>query len=78
MNAYLRKHHLHALGVFLLASVVGLWSWNTLSDLFDLPLAQYRHILALLFLALFLKWFLSPLGCRPQDAVGARHAQPTD
>jgi uncharacterized membrane protein len=54
------KHYLYAIGLFLLASIAGLWSWNTLSELFSLPLAQYKHVLAAFFLLLILKWALSP------------------
>jgi hypothetical protein len=53
------KHYFYAVGLFLLASVAALWSWNTLSELFNLPQAQYRHILAAFFLLLILKWGLS-------------------
>jgi hypothetical protein len=36
-----------AIGTFILLSILGLWSWNTLAGLFDWPVAQYKHILAL-------------------------------
>lgn len=60
-------HHLHtgkfrqvviAVGVFLLLTFVGLWSWNTLSDLFYLPHAQYRHAVAAAVLLLITGWIL--------------------
>jgi hypothetical protein len=54
----------HAVALFLLASIAGLWSWNTLSELFNLPPAQYKHVLAVALLLLLLKWALS----------GSRHA----
>jgi hypothetical protein len=54
------KYYLYAIGLFLLASVVSLWSWNTIAELFSLPLAQYKHVLAAFFLLLILKWALSP------------------
>lgn len=54
------KHYLYAIGLFLLALVTGLWSWNTLSELFNLPQAQYKHVLAAFFILLILRWELSP------------------
>jgi len=52
------KRYLYAVGLYVLASIAGLWSWNTLSGLFNLPQAQYRHVLAASFLLLILKWVL--------------------
>ena len=40
------RHTLIAVGVFLALTVMGLWSWNTLADLFGGPQAQYKHALA--------------------------------
>lgn len=54
------KHFLYVIGLFILASVAGLWSWNTISELFNLPHAQYKHALAAFFLLLIVKWGLSP------------------
>ena len=60
-------HHLHtgkfrqmiiAVGVFLLLTIVGLWSWNTLSEIFNLPHAQYRHAVAATVLLLITGWML--------------------
>ncbi len=78
MSGYLGKRHLSIIAAVLLAAVFALWSWNTLSNLFGLPIAQYRHVLALFFLGLILKGFVSPPGQRPHDADGACHGQPTD
>jgi hypothetical protein len=58
------KPYVHTVALFLLASMAGLWSWNTLSELFNLPSAQYKHVLAMALLLLSLKWGLS----------GSRHA----
>jgi hypothetical protein len=55
-----RNDILYAIGLFVLASVAGLWSWNTLAELFNLPQAQYRHALAACFLLLILRWCLAP------------------
>ena len=36
-----------AISVFLIGSIVLLWSWNTLAvDLFQLPRAQFKHAVA--------------------------------
>ena len=51
MNHSLSKKFLHlsyAILTFLLASVMLLWSWNTLSLLLDGPVAQYKHAVAAL------------------------------
>ena len=45
-----------AVGVFLLLTFVSLWSWNTLSDLFNLPHAQYQHAVAAMVLLLITGW----------------------
>lgn len=44
-------HPIYAILTFLLASVILLWSWNTISVLLDGPLAQYKHALAAMALA---------------------------
>lgn len=46
-------------GVVLLAMVLGLWSWNTLAELFGGPHAQFKHVLAVTVLVLVSKWILS-------------------
>jgi len=45
----------YGIGLLILVSLAGLWSWNTLSELFSLPQAQYRHALAALILLLILR-----------------------
>ena len=54
------KRYLYVIGLFVLASIAGLWSWNTLSELFSFPLAEDKHVLATFILLLILKWSLSP------------------
>ncbi|HUV22760.1 MAG TPA: hypothetical protein VMZ32_13275 [Gammaproteobacteria bacterium] len=49
------KHYFHGVALFILATIAGLWSWNTLSELFNLPAAQYQHVLAVVLLLLVLK-----------------------
>lgn len=44
--------------LFLLLSILALWSWNTLADLFAWPNAQYKHILAALGLLLVIRFGL--------------------
>lgn len=60
-------HHLHTgkfrqvvivISVFLLLTIVGLWSWNTLSELVNLPHAQFRHAVAATALLLITGWTL--------------------
>jgi len=59
---YLNRHRHIIPGViaFLLAGVAGLWSWNTLAELFSWPQAQYRHALAALLILLVAGRILSP------------------
>ena len=54
------KHYLYAIGMFAVVSVMALWSWNTISELFNLPQAHYKHVVAAFFLLLILRWGLSP------------------
>ncbi len=44
------KQCLYTISLFFIASVAALWSWNTLSELFNWPLAQYKHVLAVFIL----------------------------
>lgn len=53
------KYYFYAIGLFLLATIAGLWSWNTLSELFNFPQAQYKHVLGAFILLLILKIGLS-------------------
>ena len=50
MNQVDIKHVLAAGLVIAVIAVAGLWSWNTLAELFGAPEAQFRHALALLLL----------------------------
>jgi uncharacterized membrane protein YuzA (DUF378 family) len=52
------EHLVIAIGAFLLLSIVGLWSWNTLADLFGLSAVQYRHILAAIGLLFVMRYSL--------------------
>jgi hypothetical protein len=70
------KHFLYVIGLFLLASVAGLWSWNTLSELFNFPQAQYRHALAASFVLLVLKWGLFPGHRTANCLLGRNHEHP--
>ena len=40
--------------------VLGLWTWNTLGELFGLPTAQLKHALAATISALLVRLFLLP------------------
>ena len=60
MNITPYKKYAYVVGLFLLVSIVGLWSWNTLAELFNGPQAQYKHVLAALGLLVVTKWILVP------------------
>lgn len=70
------RHALLVVGVFLLSSVITLWSWNTLSELLSLPPAQYRHALAALLLLLIARWALLPgyRGAGSEKGAGYEHS----
>ena len=51
-----------SMGVFALFSVVSLWPFNVLSELFNWPQAQYKHAIAVIALLLILKWCLTSRG----------------
>lgn len=70
------KHYFYAIGMFLLATVAGLWSWNTLSELFSFPQAQYKHVLAAFILLLILKWGLSSNHRTISRVFGGNHEHP--
>ena len=40
------KHLLTAVAAIAVIILVGLWSWNTLAALLELPAAELRHVLA--------------------------------
>jgi len=44
------------LAVLLVTTIFGLWSWNTLSELYGGPTAQYKHIVAALVLLAIIRW----------------------
>jgi hypothetical protein len=51
---------LSRIALMLVALFAGLWSWNTLAELFNAPHAQFRHVIATLVLLLSLRWVLLP------------------
>lgn len=55
-----RRRALLAMVAFLFAAVAGLWSWNTLADLFAWPQAEYRHALAAVAILYLARWILFP------------------
>jgi uncharacterized membrane protein (DUF373 family) len=71
------KHALYIFSLFLLFSVAGLWSWNTISELFSLPQAQYKHVLAAFLLLLIVKWGLTP-GRHFYKRISAGHREYPD
>lgn len=43
---------------FILITIFGLWSWNTLAEVFSGPQAQYKHVVAAISLLLIARLFL--------------------
>jgi hypothetical protein len=48
------------LAAFVAAGALALWSWNALAALFSAPTAQFKHVLAAVFLLLILRFIVSP------------------
>jgi hypothetical protein len=64
--------HLLIAGITLAAiAVMGLWSWNTLAELFAAPEAQLRHAIAALVLLATLRFVLPR-----RQAAFRRHRRP--
>lgn len=59
--------------VFVLLAGFGLWSWNTLAELFNAPQAQYKHAVAALSLLAITRLFLYQQ--RAKCEHGLHHAQ---
>lgn len=49
------RHLLGALVAIAVIAAIGLWSWNTLAELFGAPEAQFKHALAALALLSLLR-----------------------
>lgn len=62
--------------VFAATTFAGLWSWNTVIELFDGPRAGYRHVIAALTLAVLLRCILVPrrLRFRGWRRTGMEHS----
>ena len=59
-----------------LSMILGLWAWNTLADLFNLPEAQVKHVIAATAIVLLLRWLLVPGRIpRPGHARRCTHEQ---
>ena len=52
MRNFNLKHLAIAVAAFAVATIALLWSWNTLAGLFGAPVAEYRHVVALLVTAI--------------------------
>lgn len=53
-------HFFYAAGLLSVASIAGLWSWNTLAELSILPVAGLRHVFAVIALLLIVKALIMP------------------
>ena len=59
MQTRLIKYWLLGLALVIFTLVMGLWSWNTLAELFDLPSAGFKHALAAAVVLWILRWRLA-------------------
>lgn len=50
------KHAALLAVTLIVTTVFGLWAWNTVSELFSGPVAQYKHIVAALILLAIIRW----------------------
>lgn len=55
------KQNLQPAALTVLLMMASLWSWNILADLFDVPQAQFKHIVAAMILLAGSRWILNPL-----------------
>ena len=73
MRQFNYKQMLYVTSLFILCSVIGMWSWNTLSDLFSLPHAQYRHVIAAFSLLFIMKWVFASRHSDMGQVHGGHH-----
>lgn len=52
----------YSVSVFVLLTVLALWSWNTVAELFGGPQAQYNHVLAAMALLFVARWSMGGHG----------------
>ncbi|MCP5245577.1 MAG: hypothetical protein H6937_06375 [Burkholderiales bacterium] len=69
------KQVFYTVGLFLAASIAGLWSWNTLSELFNWPPVAYKHVLAIFILLMIVRWslFTGRRNFKPLSADNPEH-----
>jgi hypothetical protein len=68
------NHLLLALAATAAAVVIGLWSWNTLAAMLELPAAGFRHSLAVLGMLVVVRGaLLAGRGCRRRRPLCPYH-----
>lgn len=58
LQSFSYKQFFYGIVFFLIASIAGLWAWNTLAELFQWPVVLYKHVVAFFILLLLVKWVL--------------------
>ncbi|MCB1936968.1 MAG: hypothetical protein KDF59_13615 [Nitrosomonas sp.] len=58
LQSFSYKQFFYGIGFFLMASIAGLWAWNTLAELFHWPTVIYKHVIAFFILLLLVRWVL--------------------
>ena len=61
--------------LLILVPIAGLWSWNTLAELFNAPQAQFKHVIAVVVLLLSLRWVLLPNRHGKKDHLVRAHSK---
>jgi len=69
------KNFILATIAFVVITLVGLWSWNTVIELFDGPRAEYHHIVAMLALVAVLRAVLIPVRAHRRQLRRWRRAE---
>ena len=64
-----------AAALLILVPIAGLWSWNTLAELFNAPQAQFKHVAAAVVLLLSLRWVLLPNRHGKKDHLVRAHSK---
>lgn len=78
MNNRKYRHIVAAILTFIALTIVGLWSWNTVVELFDGPAVEYRHVVAVFAIAMLLRMMLLTRSDQLSAAGRRLHKEPGD
>lgn len=70
------KRFFYAAALLVIASLAGLWSWNTLAELSIVPVADLRHVFAAITLLLIVKALIMPRKRTSRWSARCKHGHP--